>query len=259
MESVAAGSAVWEADGRRFVVHENSYLILNDRQRYTMTIDSAREVTTFCVFFARGFVEDVYRSSVTPASTLLDSPQPSARPQLGFYQKLETQEGQALGLLRELRARVVRGAVSRPELDEGYYALAAELLGEHQRLEEATAKLPALRSATRHELYRRLLRGRDYLLSSLDSPVRLDDVAREACLSPSHFHRSFTRAFGETPHRYLTHRRLEKAAHALAHGDSSVTDVCIETGFESLGSFSSLFRRQFGMSPREFRRARGRK
>ena len=61
IKTVVAGSAVWEAEGRRFTVLENSYLVLNDRQRYTITIDATRSVTTFCVFFERGFVEDVWR------------------------------------------------------------------------------------------------------------------------------------------------------------------------------------------------------
>ncbi len=70
VKSVVAGSAAWEAGGRRFAVHENSYLILNDRQRYTMTIDAAREVTTFCLFFKRGLVEDVFRVRETHSEVM---------------------------------------------------------------------------------------------------------------------------------------------------------------------------------------------
>jgi AraC-like DNA-binding protein len=116
------------------------------------------------------------------------------------------------------------------------------------------AKLPAARAATRSELYRRLLRGRDFLLSSLDARVRLKEAAREACLSPYHFHRAFRQVFGETPHRFLLRQRLARAASLLRHRDMSVTDVCLETGFESLPSFSTLFRRHFGVAPRDFRR-----
>jgi len=81
----------------------------------------------------------------------------------------------------------------------------------------------------------------------------LSDVARAACLSPYHFHRSFTVAFGKTPHQYLTAHRLERAAQLLRRTPMSVTQICFDSGFESLGSFSSLFRRNFGTSPREFR------
>jgi hypothetical protein len=57
LKSVVQGSADWETDGRRFVVHQDCYLILNDRQHYTITIDSPKRVRTFCLFFERGFVE----------------------------------------------------------------------------------------------------------------------------------------------------------------------------------------------------------
>lgn len=259
IKTVVCGSALWEAGGRAFVVHENSYLILNDRRRYTLTIDAARNVTTFCIFFKRGLVEDVWRSCVLPTTALLESPAPAVPRQLGFWEKLETQESVLPGLIRLLRLRILQGATSRQALDENFYAIAAGMVNEHQQLSVAVAKLPALRSSTRLELFRRLLRGRDYMLSSLDRHVLLSDVAREACLSPYHFHRVFTRAFSETPHRYLTRQRMEKARALLARKDRSITEVCLESGFESTGTFSSLFRRHFGVSPREFRRVSHRK
>jgi AraC-like DNA-binding protein len=255
IKTVVNGSALWEAGGRSFVVHENSYLILNDRRRYTITIDSARNVTTFCIFFQRGFVEDVFRSRVTPTSVLLESPAPAVSFQLGFWEKLETHESRVPGLVRWLRQRMMRGITSKEALADNFYAIAAAMVEEHQQVSLAAAKLPALRCSTRVELYQRVLRGRDYMLSSLDKPVPLGDAARAACLSPYHFHRIFTRAFQETPHSYLTRQRMEKARVLLARKDRSITEVCLESGFESPGSFSSLFRRHFGVSPREFRRA----
>jgi AraC-like DNA-binding protein len=254
IKTVVHRSALWEAGGRQFVIHENSYLILNDRQNYTLTIDSARPTTTFCIFFRRGLVEAVFRSLVTPTSTLLDFPVPHAQAQLNFWEKIETQENRVLGLMRQLRQQIIKDK-SVEALEQSFYAIAAEMVREHQRVEEAIAKLPAMRSSTKLELYRRLLRGRDYMLSSLDRSILLEDMAREAGLSPYHFHRAFTKAFRETPHRYLVRQRLEKAHSMLSRSDLSVTEICFECGFESLGSFSSLFHRHFGLSPRELRRS----
>lgn len=257
IKTVVVGSALWEADGRQFVVHENSYLILNDQQHYRLTIDSARRVTTFCIFFKRGLVEDVFRSHVIPATELLDYPVPPISSQLHFREKLETQDGgRVLGLIRDLRRQLIKGGDSQQELEPFFYTIAAEMLRGHSQMWAAVAKLPPLRAATKQELYRRLLRGRDYILSSLDQPILLNDMAQEACLSPYHFHRAFTQAFLETPHRYLIRHRLEKARQLLTQTGRSVTEVCFECGFESPGSFSSLFRRRFGMSPSEFRGAR---
>jgi AraC-like DNA-binding protein len=115
-------------------------------------------------------------------------------------------------------------------------------------------KIPGLKASTKLELCKRLQRGRDFLLSSYDQPLRLDEIARQACLSPYHFHRSFTRFFGKTPHRYLTDYRLARAAAQLRNSSRRVTDLCIDCGFESLPSFINLFRRCYTMSPREYRR-----
>jgi AraC-like DNA-binding protein len=103
------------------------------------------------------------------------------------------------------------------------------------------------------DIFRRLCRGRDLLASEYTSRILLAQVAREACFSEFHFHRLFRRTFGETPHDFLTRRRMDKARQMLA-SERTVTEVCLEVGYESLGSFSSKFRAYNGLSPIEFQR-----
>jgi AraC-like DNA-binding protein len=103
------------------------------------------------------------------------------------------------------------------------------------------------------ELYTRLLRSRDLLASQFTRPLTLHDASREACLSPYHFQRLFRRAFHETPHDFLTRRRLEQARRLLANG-ASVTETCLESGYLSLGSFSSRFQKATGLTPSEYQR-----
>ena len=79
-------------------------------------------------------------------------------------------------------------------------------------------------------------------------------LARSVNLSRAHFIRSFRETFGETPHRYLQRRRLERAMALLRETDRSVTDICLDVGFSSLGTFSRTFREVLGESPREYRR-----
>ena len=105
------------------------------------------------------------------------------------------------------------------------------------------------------ELFRRLCRSRDYLAAGLDQPLRLADAAREACLSPYHYHRLFARAFGETPHDFLTRLRMDRAKRLLAREQLPVTEVCFAVGYESLGTFSSRFRSLVGYSPSEYQRS----
>jgi len=105
------------------------------------------------------------------------------------------------------------------------------------------------------DLFRRLCRSRDYLAAGLDQQLRLADAAREACLSPFHYHRLFAHTFGETPHEFLTRQRIDRAKRLLARDQLPVTEVCFAAGYESLGSFSTLFRTMVGYSPSVYRRA----
>ena len=112
---------------------------------------------------------------------------------------------------------------------------------------------PSLRLVN-DETFRRLCRARDLLATDYQSQIFLDDAAREACLSPFHFHRLFHSTFGETPHDFLTRRRMEHARHLLASGEMTVTEVCLEVGYSSLGSFSSKFQSLVGVSPTQYQR-----
>jgi len=103
------------------------------------------------------------------------------------------------------------------------------------------------------DTYRRLMRAREFIDSSYQSSLDLGQISKVACLSRFHFLRLFRTAFNKTPHQYLTHRRIEKAKELLSSSRLTVTDVCFEVGFESLGSFSSLFHKHVGYAPVSYR------
>ena len=102
-------------------------------------------------------------------------------------------------------------------------------------------------------LSRHLLRVRDLIDRAFAGPLDVPALARSAHVSEDYFSRSFKAAFGETPHRYLLRRRMERAKALLRAGELSVTEVCFAVGFNSLGSFSSQFRRFVGESPTSYR------
>jgi AraC-like DNA-binding protein len=102
---------------------------------------------------------------------------------------------------------------------------------------------------------RHLLRARDLADARYFEPIEVADMARAARLSPAHFSREFSRTFGESPHRYLLTRRLERAAALLRTTDRTVTEICFMVGLSSVGSFTTSFRRMFGASPTAYRAA----
>ncbi len=98
-----------------------------------------------------------------------------------------------------------------------------------------------------------MLRARDAMDLSYATPLDIPRLARIAHVSEAHFIRTFRATFGETPHRYLQRRRVERAMFMLAETKRDVTEICLEVGFTSLGTFSRTFREIVGESPRAFR------
>jgi AraC-like DNA-binding protein len=107
------------------------------------------------------------------------------------------------------------------------------------------------------DLNRRLLRARDAMDRAYAEPLDVRTVAAVAHVSEAHFSRSFRAVFGETPHRYLQRRRVERSMFLLRETDRSVTDICLDVGFTSLGTFSRLFREIVGETPSGYRSGHG--
>jgi AraC-like DNA-binding protein len=104
---------------------------------------------------------------------------------------------------------------------------------------------------------RRLLRARDAMDRAYAEPLDVASIAAVAHVSEAHFIRSFRAAFGETPHRYLQRRRVERSMFLLRETDRSITDICFDVGFMSLGTFSRTFHEIIGETPSAYREGHG--
>lgn len=102
---------------------------------------------------------------------------------------------------------------------------------------------------------RLMLRARDAMDRDHRSDLDIARLAGVACVSQAHFIRTFKATFGETPHRYLQRRRVERAMYLLRTAGDDVTDICMAVGFSSLGTFSRTFRDIVGESPMAYRAA----
>jgi AraC-like DNA-binding protein len=100
---------------------------------------------------------------------------------------------------------------------------------------------------------RHLLRAKDLADARYFEQLDVDDLARAAGLSRAHFSREFRSAFGESPHGYLLTRRMERAAALLRGTDHSVAEICFSVGLQSVGSFTTSFKRTYGVTPTEYR------
>jgi AraC family transcriptional regulator len=252
LKSVVRGAARYDTPQGHYLLTPDSFLILNDGQRYSLQFDGRAQTETLCPFFQPGFLEQAVATLTVSTERQLDDIELTA-PALDFCERLYPKTGPVARVLADLQAGVRAPQASATWLEDRMYALARALAGLRLEARGEAEKFPGLRPGTRMELYRRLYRGRDFLLSCYDRPLTVAEAARVAGLSPFHFQRMFKLAFGRTPMQFLQEARLEAARGMLVHTGDNITSVCMAVGFESLGSFSWLFRQRFGVSPRAFR------
>lgn len=102
------------------------------------------------------------------------------------------------------------------------------------------------------DTYQRISAAKMFIDDHYHTDIDLEQVSRQACLSRFHFHRLFRQVYKRTPHQYITRKRLDRAKFLLSE-NKPVTEVCHEVGFESLGSFTSLFKKEMGFPPTYYR------
>jgi AraC-like DNA-binding protein len=255
LKSVTRGAALYATRQARHLVTEDSFLILNHGQEYSLEFQGPATTETLALFFEPGFVEHVADAVATPCARQLDEIAPRV-PTTEWHERLYPNCGRIASLLHRLHQRARRRLVAQPWLEDQFYTLAAALIGLRTGVQAEVDQFPGQRPATRMELYRRLHRARDFLSASYADPVSVAMAASAAHLSPYHFQRMFKEAFHQTPMQFLQECRLAAARRLLLATDQPVTVICFAVGFESLGSFSWLFRKRFGISPRPFRAQR---
>lgn len=253
VKSFFNGQAHYMSEGGHHVANDSAYLILNHDQPYTIEIDSIKPVESFCVFFAPELTETIYRSLNESVEQALDCPTSTAPKNPSFFDRTYPHDNLLSPALQKLCQACTNQKPEKGWLIEQFHDLLYLLLKVNARVIEEVNAVPAVRSATRQELYRRLHYARDYADAFFTAPITINDLAETAGLSPNHLLRMFRRVFHQSPYQYITHRRLEQAQNLLRQTDQPVTDICLDVGFESLGSFSWLFRRRVGLSPLAYR------
>ena len=251
LKSVVRGAARYHTPQGHYLLTPDAFLILNDGQRYSLEFEGHGRIRTetLCPFFQSGFLEQA-----AVAADLDDIDR--AAPAIDFCERLYPKTGAVARALAHLDAGLRGPQASATWLEDRMYALAQSLAALRFQVRGEAETFPGLRPTTRMELYRRLYRGRDFLLSCYDQPLTVAAAARVAGVSPFHFQRMFKLAFGRTPMQFLQETRLAAARRLLARTGDDITAICLAVGFESLGSFSWLFRKRFGVSPRGFRENR---
>ncbi len=200
-------------------------------------------------FFTVDLLSDVNRVLASDETALLDDPSEEGR-QPEFFEYVYRQPGALLVQLQEIGKKMAGEDQGYDESSHDlFFSLAENLLSLQRNTRRQIDKISASRLSTRKELYRRLLAARAFMYDRWDASLTLEEVAREACLSPYHFHRSFQEAFGAAPMQCFKKIKMEKAKMLLAAGGHSVSEAALCSGFADVAGFSKAFKRECGVSP----------
>ncbi len=250
---VTEGCESYTINSNLFAVEAGSYLLLNGEKEARVAITSKENVKGICIHIATDVITEAVGSIVRPDTAYAD-------PALAdfFYTDhfLENQYQSAHTLLgrqlNTLSARIHRNQLTTSDIHNGlFFTLANCLITDQTAIFKQLQSLTALKTGTKRDLCRRLLRGREYIDTYFQLPLTIGQIAREAAMSEFHFFRLFKNTFGSTPHQYLLGKRLE-AAKTLLHHDHAVGHVALECGFADIFTFSKAFKKRYGLPPSSF-------
>ncbi|MED1945132.1 MULTISPECIES: helix-turn-helix domain-containing protein [Brevibacillus] len=246
------GRAHYKTSKGFFAVEEGRYLLLNEGE-YTISIEEDEDVESFCIFFRHGFGEEILSTFVDSTDRLLSDPYKEMA-SIGFFEKTyhtsHTLASQ-LAILKERLTFLDRDSIG---YEEQFHQIMRTILLGHFDVRKEMDALHALRQSTREELYRRTSTAHDYIRAFYDQPIRLDEIAKIASLSPNHLLRAYAQVYGKTPHQHISEYRIQRAKQLLAKLDFSMTDIAFELGFSNPVSFSKMFKQHVGISPLSFRK-----
>lgn len=252
IKGVVRGEAVWTVDGVRYPVDSTSCLIVNRKAPYDLDVEAAEPVHTFVVFFADPLISDVAHARSRSTGALLEDPVPGERRSLKVPHRLWTTGNGVHSALHELH-ECAGDELEQGEVDLHLRRALDSAVDARDQVDEEIQRIPAERRSTREELHKRVTRGQAHLNALLCEPFDLGATAREACLSPHHFHRMFRAVNGIAPFRYVSERRIEQAKRLLVEKDWDVVEIATAVGYHSLPSFTRQFKKRVGTTPAAFR------
>lgn len=245
------GEEYFATKQRSYRVQPYNYLIFNNGQKYSARIQSETECETLSVFFRPSFAEEVLGSIVASEENIIDvahNMEATGQP-VTFMEMIYPFDGRLMPYIYKFTLAAKTGFDDDQWLEEEFYLLLKALFEVHKQVGGEIHRIPAVKRSTKIEVYKKINDAKDYIDDNFNTEIKIEDAAKVACMSNFHFIRLFKNVFGDTPYQYITYKRLTKASSLIMKTEMSITEVCFEVGFQSLSSFSWLFKQKYGISP----------
>lgn len=240
----------YRVNNNRIRMPQDKFLLLAPDQTLEIRHDQPKPLGLFLILFHDKFFESTCRYFLSSYSDLLDTPF-DLKPKDVRLPNVSHHLTRAIASkLEELQ---YRGEPQQEELDEMLLSLVAELLKENNESNKRLRRLKVVKMSTEEELYSRLSIVVQIMNDNVTEKLSLDQIALETGMNKFHLLDNFKKLHGVTPHKYFRNLKLRKAKELIQKGHS-VSEVCSLVGFESIGSFSNLFKSHFHIPPSEMGR-----
>ncbi len=253
IKTVFSGFAEVESDGGIHRVEPTNYVVINHGREYSIEFNDESGVDGLSLYFDPKMARQALASFESGIDEQLDNSYQNFLQSGDFFERI-FEADPVHDRLSKVREELPIMHSDPLWVQESLHLTLNLLIQRQSEVLKEVEEVQAVRANTKEELYRRLYKARDYAYATLDESISLDDLAYVACLSTNYFLRSFRGLFKQTPHQFIIERRMDRAKKLLLQTNCSVSEVCAAVGFQSLGSFSWLFKRRVGLSPEAFRR-----
>lgn len=253
LKTVLRGEEWYNIDYHQVAVRPGQFLMLNNDQEYSCRIDGPEKAKILSIFFKEEFAYSVLRDVLCSEETLLETHTDVSGRAPEFFQTLTDIDFTLQQKLQNIITALDEFGYDAHMVDEHLLFLFYDLIHKHKTDIQRTSKVKAVKQGTRLEIYKRLCIAKDFMHSTFMDKPGLSMITNTACLSTPQLTRQFKAVFKTTPHQYLTRIRLNHAERLLKHSGMPVHEITLACGFENSSAFCRLFKKEYGVSPQNFR------
>lgn len=243
-----------QENNRASLLQANNYLIVNRGQEYCNEIDPFTGAESLIITFRDDLFSEIWASLNSDGNLSLDNGnQYPFLEEITFFNVSYPVDASIQRVLIQLKEGVLQESTSTLFYEELHYELAELLIKNHFRTLSVSENLDLIKKSTRLETFRRLNEARDFMVANFHLKLDLPTISRAGAMSPYHFLKSFKALYKKTPQEFLTGERLQYARYLMRHTDLPVNHVTSKSGFENTSSFIRLFKRESGVTPKQYR------
>jgi AraC family transcriptional regulator len=230
-------------EGKQLSISERQFLFLNADEKLAIEFNENVPLHTLIILFEESFFLRCCYYYTTSEESLLGNPETHTKAEIWFPRIAHYCDHVISAKLAEIKI----AEFDKSAFDTMLFELAGAILHQNGLVCNRIQHLGKKKS-TKEELYKRLTIAVDWMNDNICQQVTLDELAQVACLNKFHFLSAFKTVYNTTPASFMRERKLQRA-HTLLMQQTTVTDVCYQLGFESIGSFSNLFKKRFQTTP----------